>query len=63
MHLIYAKLFCGKYDRELNLHFEVETRLICLFDGATVNVYNLFSSISMAALKFVSFSVTRLTVL
>ena len=39
MHLIYAKLFCGKYDRELNLHFEVETRLICLFDGAAVNVY------------------------
>ena len=38
MHLIDAKLFCGKYDRELNLHFEVETRLICLFDGAAVNV-------------------------
>ena len=44
MHLIYAKLFCGKYDRELNLHFEVETRLICLFDGAAVNVYKLFIS-------------------
>ena len=41
----YAKLFCGKYDRELNLHFEEETRLICLFDGAAVNVYKLFISI------------------
>ena len=38
MHLIYSKLFCGKYDRELNLHFVVETILICLFDGAAVNV-------------------------
>ena len=45
MHLIYAKLFCGKYDRELNLHFEVETRLICLFHGAAVNIYKLFISI------------------
>ena len=45
MHLIYAELFCGKYDRELNLHFEVEIRLICLFDGAAVNVYKLFISI------------------
>ena len=60
MHLIYAKLFCVTYNRELNLHFEVETRLICIFDGAAVSVYKLFISISMAALKFVSFSVTRL---
>ena len=63
MYLIYAKLFCCKYDREFNLHFEVETRLICLFDGAAVNIYKLFISIYMAALKFVSCSVTRLTVL
>ena len=63
MYLIYAKLFCGKYDRELNLHFEVEPILICLFDGAAVNVYNLFISIQMAALKVVSFSVTKLTML
>ena len=35
----------AKDDRELNLHFEVETRLICLFDGAAVNVYKLFISI------------------
>ena len=28
---VYAKLFCDKNDRELNLYFEVETRLICLF--------------------------------
>ena len=41
----FMQLFCGKYDRELNLHFEVETRLICLFDAAAVNVYKLFISI------------------